>query len=69
MKQSNEAARNALRKVFEFAYRHREFLGRNPQRVVLFAEDFDAIEQGATRAQKRAAARFDLARGPSLREH
>jgi len=55
---------SALQRVFTFIDGVRRYLGREPQRVVLFAEDFDAI-----RTRPPALKPYELVRGPSVYEY
>lgn len=55
---------SALQRAFSFIDRVRRYLGREPQRVILFAEDFDAIKQ-----RPPALKPYELVRGPSVLDY
>ena len=55
---------SALQRVFTFIDGVRRYLGREPRRVVLFAEDFDAM-----RTRPPALKPYELVRGPSIEEY
>lgn len=55
---------SALQRVFTFIDGVRRYLGREPHRVVLFAEDYDAI-----RNRPPALKPYELVRGPSVTEY
>lgn len=55
---------SALQRALAFIDGVRRYLGREPQRVILFAEDFDAIKH-----RPPALKRYELVRGPSVHEY
>jgi hypothetical protein len=62
LKIGNESS--ALQRVFTFIDGVRRYLGREPKRVILFAEDFDAIPD-----RPPALKPYELVRGPSVSEY
>ena len=55
---------SALQRAFTFIDGVRRYLGREPKRVILFAEDFDAIKH-----RPPALEPYELVRGPSIEEY
>jgi hypothetical protein len=55
---------SALHRVFAFIDGVRRYIGREPKRVILFAEDFDAIS-----SRPPALEPYELVRGPSIEEY
>lgn len=53
---------SALGRALRFIQRHRDYIGAAPQRVILFAEDFDAL------AVRRING-IEIVRGPSVVEY
>jgi hypothetical protein len=55
--------RTAVHRVVEYVERHTRYLGRPPEIVVVFAEDYDAL--GLQFSHKP----FRVVRGPSVEEY
>lgn len=64
---------SALQRLRNFCERYRDYFGRNPSKVILFAEDYDALLDAFhardLRLKDHVPQNCAIERGPSIQEY